>query len=1430
MLKKLISTAIVVSLVISLLAMGVNAQIITGASSANPNLIYFRDFEDFAGDGERLAASSSATDWVYSYSTSTFYPATVDGSKAIVAGGGGDSNIYRLATPVTSGRFYLSMDIGYTSGADNSYTWSDLNSSKITFYTEAYDPNANGGQYAALDGNGRRNIVGFIGRKHGYIAGYPDGYFNAQCGSPSDGFETYNSKGAQEYLAPNTLHRLDMIYNLDADYMMILLDGNVMLNASVPTGQKETINQITAIGIKPMKGMIYDNIMIQTLSDNSFAYSIKNKTSSGFDIEFNHSVHSFTENNVSVDGTEPVSVTRKNANLYTVTAPMTSDSVVDLIDVVNVMGNKINDSIKPADKQLAYKQLADINFNGASTLDTSSTDASVTYDGVTLRKIDSNTATLRTNANSYKDSTDVLRIGIANYGKAATDEFLFDFSKSGYLIGQLTVAYNAKFSDVAYVEPYIVFDDDTKYMLPWYTSGSYEYNGTTEVIEDGIWYNIKNVFDFDTNTITAYLNGKVFYRGGFKKPETFADKTNIKGFCLGVTNKANTWSVFYIDDLDVHTECETNDIGIYISGAKKTGTVDTGNTVTYTAKVFNTTSLPINPYLLTGIYNDNILIEANYKQIGQIPSGGFKDASFAVICNADTTMVKGFIWDSLTNITPLCSVFTLGKALNIVSSGAFDDVDESHQYSKTINLLNMMNVTEGNGNGKFYPDQYITNGEFADMTVAAFSIGGESKHSFKDIPASEDYADAVAKATSAGIIMDGFDPTANITQQEAVAILVNAYEKAGNVVIPTTDAVESFSDGNMVSDWAVTSMDKAATYRFVPVGSETALRPTVGVTRGEAAQLIGNALLTLEERRTDDYTSSTSFIQTEYGNIFLRSEKADIGVKTGASIFGWEVRGYYGDIIKKGYEKTQNGEAMLNFDDLDLGHYSLKVFAMDESGVRHDMAETFFAIIDDYDFMSVPYDESPFGMNTSYYLYYLGWSPEYTHEMIYNSGARNIRDGCSWRAFETSAGNYVLYQPETIEMFKQYGMTQLYSAGYSHPSYDDGNPPYTTEGIQAFANYVKALYDLHDGYVQYVDVHNEWWAEKFGGGPANCSPVIYAELAKKTWEAVKPDYPDSKLGLVVGNSSTYRDWTEELFAAGALESADYLQYHTYTKNPETDIKADVEFFNEMVEKYGNGKAVGIWLTETGTDNALQDTTGVTMREAANLIPRQHIVSFANGIEKVYDYSLMNRGANPANNEDNFGLVYNLSSVYGPLVPKESYVSYAVMTRQLTGLDFKETKRADNIQHYVFEGNGRKVETLYSLEDTSVTLLTSTPVKATDIMGIENTYYPLDGKIYLDLCTEMLYLEGDFEVSDMAIPVTRSVTNAVAGADTQFNFVTSGELAGKSLTGRVYKDTFNVANGYSFKAPTEVCERIYILDLETSEKPFARLRQIVEFTN
>jgi len=651
MLKKLISTSLVLTLIISLLAVGVSATTITGATSTDSNLIYLRDFEGETHNGDgttRLASDSASTDWVWSYSGSTFKTETIDGSNVMVeSGNGGDSNVFRLPSAVESGRFYLSMDIGYK---DLGKSWDNA---YITFYSEDY-PADNGGGYAAFDEYGKGNIVRLYGRASGYNANYPNGYLTVFPGSPDDGFATMGSKGVQEYLDVNKLHRLDMIYNLDAGYVMILLDGKVMVNKGIP--EDYVVDKITAVGLKTNKGMFFDNFKIATAPDGSFDYAIKNVTTEGFDVEFTHSVHNFTTSNVSVNGVAATSVTKKNSSVYTVSAPVSIGSTIALTDVMNVIGNTINDEIY-------YNQVANIDFTTSEVVNSNATDTTISFPNATFSKKDANTSTVRINVADYPESTNALRIGVANYSKVATDEFLFDLENPGYLMGKLTVAYDVIPATVAYIEPAIIFDGSTavKYNLPLFNGmdNTYGYNGVTTTFSNGgtSLYHVKNVLDFDTNQITAYLNEKVVYQGELKNPELFANAATITGFRFDVTNKSKTWSYAVLDNLDIYTEYEANNTGIYVKNTSTSGSIADGNAVTFSAKIFNTTENAITPYLLTGLYSGQELIKADYTT-ATVDAGKAKTVTFGATCDADTTKVKGFIWDSLTNFNPLTGAFS----------------------------------------------------------------------------------------------------------------------------------------------------------------------------------------------------------------------------------------------------------------------------------------------------------------------------------------------------------------------------------------------------------------------------------------------------------------------------------------------------------------------------------------------------------------------------------------------------------------------------------------------------------------------------------------------------------------------------------------------------------------------------------------------------
>ncbi len=660
MLKKLISIALVLTLVLSLFTVVVSA---TGTESYE--VIYSRDFDREPTQAaptnnlrfldSRIAANNLGN-WTYNYSSKYLQCLTIDGSNVMMeTTNDPSSNVYRFAEDVTSGVFYLSMDIGFH---DQGANWDDA---YIMLYSADYtnDNITGGGWNAMMENTGKRYAL--------YLRGYTaDGSTPARmvvrAGNPYDGLTSIDWEGAEKKLTAEKLHRFDLVYNLDTDYAWIYLDGELMEYRAVEDAYRDNINKITAIGLRMKKDMFVDNIRIAKGPANSFDYAVKNITSTGFDVEFNQSVFNLTTSNISVNGAAATAVTPKNANVYTVTAAMTSEPTITLSDVANVSGEKINDT-------KTYNKLANINFDGPEmNIESISGTSGSTYADGTFRVTGGvERFALRNNNSQYNDSPGILRI-VAKAHSAWHDSFFhLDFNNYAYAMGKLTIAYDMCFYNPQNFETWLVCEDSPTdntggLALPSFLNGNtYGYNGTTvqplkstDSFKDS-WHNIKHVLDFDKNTLTSYIDGVVFYNGEIANNTYFDDKTKIKGlrFCQGAVQ--STTQSLYMDNLDIHTEYVPNASGIYVTNAKATGTVADGNTLTYTAKIFNTTDSAIQPYLLTGLYNGSKLIKATYAQSEEIAAGASGNVSFdSEACDVNTTAVKGFIWESLTNLKPLC--------------------------------------------------------------------------------------------------------------------------------------------------------------------------------------------------------------------------------------------------------------------------------------------------------------------------------------------------------------------------------------------------------------------------------------------------------------------------------------------------------------------------------------------------------------------------------------------------------------------------------------------------------------------------------------------------------------------------------------------------------------------------------------------------------
>ena len=174
----------------------------------------------------------------------------------------------------------------------------------------------------------------------------------------------------------------------------------------------------------------------------------------------------------------------------------------------------------------------------------------------------------------------------------------------------------------------------------------------------------------------------------------------------------------------------------------------------------------------------------------------------------------------------LASVMLLGMMV-VGTSAAYPDVDAQDNL-EAIEVLQLVGIMEGDENGNFNPDKYVTRNEMAVImcNVLDLNVGGTSP--FVDVPAwAEPYVAACyANGTIAGVSATQFNGSANVTAAQASLMLMKAlgyFEFQGE-----------FGD-----DWQVATIKQAT---LISLYDDIDAAVTAPLTRSEVAQLVLNAL------------------------------------------------------------------------------------------------------------------------------------------------------------------------------------------------------------------------------------------------------------------------------------------------------------------------------------------------------------------------------------------------------------------------------------------------------------------------------------------------------------------------------------------------------------------------------------------------------------
>ncbi|WP_246302510.1 sugar-binding protein [Paenibacillus plantarum] len=496
--------------------------------------------------------------------------------------------------------------------------------------------------------------------------------------------------------------------------------------------------------------------------------------------------------------------------------------------------------------------------------------------------------------------------------------------------------------------------------------------------------------------------------------------------------------------------------------------------------------------------------------------------------------------------------------------------------------------------------------------------------------------------------------------------------------------------------------------------------------------------------------------QSQLGNIFLASEPASFPLTTRGDTVSWSVYDHLDQQVLAGTEAVQGGQLNLTIPVQQLGYYKLSVAAKKGGQTIQSTDISFARLAADDPTLA---DNSPFGVSTHLARTSSGWTPELS-TLLKRAGAKNVRDEITWVDVEYEKGKY--QKPPGRDAFmrktQQDGLKPFITLDFTNPFYDQDSTPYSDDGRQGFANYGKALLDLYGNQMEWVEVYNEFnggFGDR-GNGPADSRPDYYFKLLKKTYETVKAARPDV---TVVGMATAVDiPWMEEVFKLGGLQYMDAVSIHPYNLTPDGMLQAVLDA-KSLIRKYNQGQDKPLWITEVGWPTHI-GTTGVVEKTQADYLVRAYVQALGAGVEKVFWYDLMNDGMQADYGENNFGLIRHQNDPKGQFTPKPAYAAYGAMTRELIGASFVEQETVGTgITSYKFDKNGQKLRVVWANTPVQAAIQTNVPIQVTDIMGNTETFTPLNGKVYMTLTAEPIYIQSD--IDGIAVDSTFALTGAEA---------------------------------------------------------------------
>lgn len=201
--------------------------------------------------------------------------------------------------------------------------------------------------------------------------------------------------------------------------------------------------------------------------------------------------------------------------------------------------------------------------------------------------------------------------------------------------------------------------------------------------------------------------------------------------------------------------------------------------------------------------------------------------------------------------TVRADVKSSGTFTVLLYDSTFTDVI-GHWARLPIEVLAARHILNGMEEDSFQPNDKLTRAQFAKMLAAAMElrrVNPVSVFRFADVTEKHWAYDWIETAAQAGLIEggdDGFQPDAELSREQMVAMLIRAIGKTQEAERTDYGVVSGYADAGRISPWARGYVALAVKIRLME-GSSDGLRPNDSTSRAEAAAVLFRMLIQLEK-------------------------------------------------------------------------------------------------------------------------------------------------------------------------------------------------------------------------------------------------------------------------------------------------------------------------------------------------------------------------------------------------------------------------------------------------------------------------------------------------------------------------------------------------------------------------------------------------------